>query len=376
MKFIKWKTLLFLLLFSTIAIGQTNPNHVYVEGYYRKDGTYVQGHYRTAPNHTNRDNFSTEGNYNPYTGEAGHVEPDNKVNTNGSVHINPLKSSDRPVNYEGTTNSKGEKVITYSNGYEVFGLCKNCRNINYNEKLTYFWYSPYAGVQKTQGESGGILLDGTYKLFENEKLRMKINYKKGLMDGDCIFWDIKGKITDKMHYTAGIMDYAKFSNDSGNVVEWIGPFYKKGSIRNIYTSYGNLIEQAVVGDNLRMHYKGYNEISGQLEIEFTSLGDIYYGPYQTYYENGKTKFMGHFSDNGYRDSTWYWYDREGNIESTLKYKVYTEKYPDGELKVMGSMYFDDENEQWVRDGSWEFYQANGISEEKFYLDGEEVDVRD
>src|SRR5690606_10608925 len=44
---------------------------VYVKGYYRSNGTYVQPHYRTAPNHTLNDNWSTVGNVNPYTGIAG-----------------------------------------------------------------------------------------------------------------------------------------------------------------------------------------------------------------------------------------------------------------------------------------------------------------
>ena len=51
-------TCLFITLFS-----QTNPNHVWVEGYTRNDGTAVRGHFRTAPNHTNVDNFSTFGKY-------------------------------------------------------------------------------------------------------------------------------------------------------------------------------------------------------------------------------------------------------------------------------------------------------------------------
>ena len=74
----------FLLLFVFIANSvqsQTNPRHVKVKGYYRKDGTYVRSHYRTAPNSTNRDNFSTRGNVNPYTGKPGYVEPDNRTSS-------------------------------------------------------------------------------------------------------------------------------------------------------------------------------------------------------------------------------------------------------------------------------------------------------
>jgi hypothetical protein len=42
-----------------------------VRGYTRQDGTYVEPHHRTAPNNTRDDNYSTRGNTNPYTGQAG-----------------------------------------------------------------------------------------------------------------------------------------------------------------------------------------------------------------------------------------------------------------------------------------------------------------
>ena len=47
---------------------------VYVNGYTRGDGTHVQGHYRSAPDSTVNNNFSTEGNVNPYTGKDGWVD--------------------------------------------------------------------------------------------------------------------------------------------------------------------------------------------------------------------------------------------------------------------------------------------------------------
>jgi len=47
-----------------------------VSGYYRKNGTYVQPHYRTNPNSTINDNYSTAPNVNPYTGERGTRSPD------------------------------------------------------------------------------------------------------------------------------------------------------------------------------------------------------------------------------------------------------------------------------------------------------------
>lgn len=47
----------------------------YVRGHFRSDGTYVQPYHRSNPNNSMLDNYSTKGNYNPYTGEKGTVDP-------------------------------------------------------------------------------------------------------------------------------------------------------------------------------------------------------------------------------------------------------------------------------------------------------------
>lgn len=44
---------------------------VRVRGYYKKSGTYVAPSYRSTPNKTKLDNYSTKGNYNPYSGKIG-----------------------------------------------------------------------------------------------------------------------------------------------------------------------------------------------------------------------------------------------------------------------------------------------------------------
>ena len=62
-------SLLFLFLLN-LSFSQ-----VYVNGYLKKNGTYVEPHYRTEPNHTILDNWSTKGNINPYTGKEGWIEP-------------------------------------------------------------------------------------------------------------------------------------------------------------------------------------------------------------------------------------------------------------------------------------------------------------
>jgi hypothetical protein len=43
----------------------------YVNGYTKKDGTYVEPHHRSGADSTTTNNYSTKGNVNPYTGKAG-----------------------------------------------------------------------------------------------------------------------------------------------------------------------------------------------------------------------------------------------------------------------------------------------------------------
>lgn len=59
---------------------------VHVRGYYRSNGTYVQPHYRSSPNHTKLDNYSTRGNVNPYTGKLGTVDPYRETGSHHSSH--------------------------------------------------------------------------------------------------------------------------------------------------------------------------------------------------------------------------------------------------------------------------------------------------
>lgn len=60
------------LSFSAFAEARTTR----VRGYFKPStGRYVAPHYKTTPNRSKFDNFSTKGNYNPYTGKKGAVNP-------------------------------------------------------------------------------------------------------------------------------------------------------------------------------------------------------------------------------------------------------------------------------------------------------------
>jgi len=54
----------------------------YVNGYFKKDGTYVEGYFKTPPNVTNQDNYSTQYNVNPHTDSTGNRAPDYSPNAN------------------------------------------------------------------------------------------------------------------------------------------------------------------------------------------------------------------------------------------------------------------------------------------------------
>lgn len=65
----------YLILAAALFAGAAVARDVYVQPHTRSDGTYVQGHFRTAPDSTPFNNYSTQGNVNPYTAQPGTVNP-------------------------------------------------------------------------------------------------------------------------------------------------------------------------------------------------------------------------------------------------------------------------------------------------------------
>lgn len=68
---------------------------VHVRGYFRKDGTYVQPHYRSDPDGNPYNNWSFPGNTNPYTGKVAPGNPDTYLkNYNNRSYGSGLSSLD------------------------------------------------------------------------------------------------------------------------------------------------------------------------------------------------------------------------------------------------------------------------------------------
>lgn len=102
------KVLIVVILF---FLSSTAFAAVYVKGYYRKDGTYVRGHYRSNPNSIVTDNWSYKGNINPYTGKVGtnsySSSTKSSTSTNSTATILPSLSDSNNQNefYESETYS-------------------------------------------------------------------------------------------------------------------------------------------------------------------------------------------------------------------------------------------------------------------------------
>ena len=106
MKIIKIISVVFIIVFGFSNLFAQND--VYVNGYYRKNGTYVQPHFKTAPNNSMFDNYSTKGNFNPYTGKPGWIDPYSKVS---SSYYTAIPDSYRP-NYENLFVYLNKKILT------------------------------------------------------------------------------------------------------------------------------------------------------------------------------------------------------------------------------------------------------------------------
>jgi hypothetical protein len=57
-----------------LGTGSNSRSH-YVAPSIDSSGNFRSGHHQTNPNNTQLDNFSTRGNYNPYTGSYGTRRP-------------------------------------------------------------------------------------------------------------------------------------------------------------------------------------------------------------------------------------------------------------------------------------------------------------
>ena len=68
---LKEKKMKFIFLVAALLAANVALADNYVNGYTKSNGTYVQPHMRSEPNQYKSDNYSSQGNSNPYTNQAG-----------------------------------------------------------------------------------------------------------------------------------------------------------------------------------------------------------------------------------------------------------------------------------------------------------------
>ena len=101
------------LFIGTVEARGKGGGSVHVNGYVKKDGTYVAPHERSSPDGNFYNNWSTVGNTNPYTGKEGTlITPKNGSSVGGGYSpITPINSN-LPIQSTNQSNNSSPITIT------------------------------------------------------------------------------------------------------------------------------------------------------------------------------------------------------------------------------------------------------------------------
>jgi hypothetical protein len=80
-------------LFILAVVSPVTGGPVRVRGHVRKDGTYVSPHFRSAPDRSFSNNWSTKGNFNPYTGRDGTAVSPPLKGSSGRLPVAPAPAA-------------------------------------------------------------------------------------------------------------------------------------------------------------------------------------------------------------------------------------------------------------------------------------------
>lgn len=106
------KKIIISMFFFVISLSLTMAQ-TWVNGYYKSDGTYVPGHFRSNSNNTTLDNYSTKGNVNPFTGERGYKDPFESSNSYRSFNNNYNLELNNDVKVKSYFKDNGTQVESY-----------------------------------------------------------------------------------------------------------------------------------------------------------------------------------------------------------------------------------------------------------------------
>ena len=214
----KHNLIFILLLLNLYSIAQVNSSYHYVEGHTRSNGVYVRGYYRTNSNETNLDNYSTKPNINPWTGEAGYIEPETyyiqnissvKENEYISKEYNFAKELNDKRNYIESIISCKEAIIKFSKpilsrellGWNYLALGENSlaleafqQNMKDNVKspysasilyLTYLINNDTQKAEKLKSKFNDEKLIGDFTRYLNDNL-LRLNLMVGVPNEEIL----------------------------------------------------------------------------------------------------------------------------------------------------------------------------------------------
>lgn len=279
-----------------------------------------------------------------------------------------FKISILPISLLGQSCETDEIRLNYTNAIEICNVCRNNPQMDFDENKEYFWYTEFSGVKSTKGGCGGNLLNGNYKLYDdNGNLLNEKNYSLGVAHGNQTEWDSIGNINNKVEYDHGKVTYWKFLNDEGYWIEHEGAPLMPGSVKRVYTELNRLIEKSLVLEDFYFSREFYYVYpSDQLRKKYTTYGsdEFLVGEYKSYFKNGKIEVEGQFYKGekiflSLKDGTWKWYNSDGTLDSIEEYKAEVSKWENGELKTAGTFIFNDNIDKWVEMDEWKWWNEQG-----------------
>jgi hypothetical protein len=139
-------------------------NDVKVKSYRRNDGQLIDAHWRSNPDNTSKNNWSTIGNVNPYTGKKGDksVNDNNIINTNFSYYN--FNSPPKELQLEKKIRERRDELLSPINPYKIY----------YNTEMLLFEMLKskefYKAIHKDKYE---IIIKNLYKELDSMKKQLK-----------------------------------------------------------------------------------------------------------------------------------------------------------------------------------------------------------
>lgn len=155
--------------------SNSNSSDVWVDGYYKKDGTYVTGHWRSAPNETATDNYSYPGNTNPYTGKTATGNPETYLKVHsGNESTYYVKSNNLNIRSGPSTNCSVLTSLSYGDDVDVLEFT----NTNW-KKVKFSYYD--INSQTTRSTIGYVYssyLSSSNPIYDSNYTNASIDYNK------------------------------------------------------------------------------------------------------------------------------------------------------------------------------------------------------